>query len=76
MEYIASHYGRRINLIAIYTILPLLSADVLKQYFSKFLNTTLSLIENFLYMKQTQPSASALISPIKGIPILHLFSIS
>ena len=72
MDHISTHYGRRLNLLAILNIMPFLGADLLQAYFGKLMEYVLPLIENFIYTKQSNAnisSSSSTLTPTK--PIKH-----
>jgi len=51
MDFITSRESLRINLIAIYTILPFLDQQMLSKYFSDVARLTFSQLDDFMYLK-------------------------
>ena len=76
MDYIATHYGRRLNLLAILSILPYLSIVLLQMYLPKLIFYVLPLIENYIYMKEAKsernPNATSLSPPNRNCLPLFL----
>jgi hypothetical protein len=64
MDYITSRESQRINLIAIYTMLPKFSQDLLAKHFGDIGRLTFSELDNYLYLKQTN-NVSRFHSPSK-----------
>ena len=57
MDFIASRESIRINLIAIYTLLPHFSQDLLARHFREIGRLTFSQLDNFMYLKLTNNSS-------------------
>jgi hypothetical protein len=57
MDFITSRESLRINLIAIYTLLPKLSLDLLQKHFVDIGKHTFSELDSFMYMKLTNNNA-------------------
>ena len=57
MDFIASRESTRINLIAIYTLLPHFSLDMIRKHFREIGKLTFPQLENFLYLKLTNNSS-------------------
>eukprot|EP01022_Parablepharisma_sp_SALTPOND_P000965 TRINITY_DN105352_c3_g1_i1.p1 TRINITY_DN105352_c3_g1~~TRINITY_DN105352_c3_g1_i1.p1 ORF type:complete len:1150 (-),score=111.95 TRINITY_DN105352_c3_g1_i1:28-3477(-) len=76
MDFIATHYGRRLNLLAILSIMPYLGAELMQAYMGKLMEYVLPLVENYIYTKEARGekrSSSASLTPTK--PVKHENSI-
>jgi len=68
MNYIATHYGRRLNLLGIMGVLCCLSPDIIKKYFAQLMNFVLPLVENNILTKDSRESKrsnSSTLTPTK-----------
>lgn len=64
MDFITSRESLRINLVAIYTLLPHFSVELLKQYFGEVGKLTFNQLDTFMYLKLTNNN-SRFYSPSK-----------
>ncbi|MDR3549186.1 MAG: hypothetical protein P4M11_13155 [Candidatus Pacebacteria bacterium] len=74
MDYIATHYGRRLNLLAVLSILPYLDVALLQVYMKRLMPYVLPLVENYIYTKESKgakPSSSAALTPTKRTSYAH-----
>ena len=51
MDFITSRESLRINLVAIYTMLPSMSLDLVSKFFADIGRLTFTELDNFMYMK-------------------------
>ena len=51
MDYIGNHYGRKLNVLAIITLMPSLSIGVLQSYLKKLLEYVIPLVHNCISIK-------------------------
>jgi len=56
MDFITSRESLRINLIAIYTLLPHFSAEMLTKWFPEIGRHTFGQLDNYMYLKLTNSS--------------------
>lgn len=63
MDFMTSHYGRKMNSLAILSLLPCLAGDIVQTYFVKLMSYAVPLIENFIYMKSSAPQKSTNLLP-------------
>lgn len=77
MELILSQDCRRINMLAIYTLLPFFSGELLQHTFGEIGHLTFSQLESFLHMRSLENGDSRFTSPTKiGSGASHYSSIS
>ena len=72
MDFIATHYGRRLNLLAILSILPFIGVELLQAFTGKLMGYVLPLVENYIFTKDSRSdkrSSSAALTPTK--PVKH-----
>lgn len=68
MDYIVTHYTRRLNLLAVLSILPLLSVELLRTYMGTLLEYVVPLVESHVCSKETdgaKRSSSCTLTPTK-----------
>eukprot|EP00826_Nyctotherus_ovalis_P026998 TRINITY_DN21049_c0_g2_i1.p2 TRINITY_DN21049_c0_g2~~TRINITY_DN21049_c0_g2_i1.p2 ORF type:complete len:149 (+),score=39.55 TRINITY_DN21049_c0_g2_i1:182-628(+) len=68
MDYIVTHYTRRLNLLAILSTLPLLSVELLQQYMGTLMEYVVPLVESHVCSKETDGadrSSSCTLTPTK-----------
>ena len=65
MELIVSQEARRINLIALYSLVPYFSGDLLQRSFGEIGRMTFSILESHLHLKLVSGEATRLCSPSK-----------
>jgi hypothetical protein len=65
MDFIISQESRRINLLAIYTLLPCFSGELVQATFSEIGRLTFTILESYLNMKALNGSDTRFSSPSK-----------
>ena len=68
MDFIGTHYGRRLNFLGIVSVLPYFKLELMQTYFRKLMPYVLPLIENYILTKDSsnpKPSTSAALTPTK-----------
>jgi hypothetical protein len=57
MDYIGNHYGRKLNVLAIMTLMPFLSIGVLQGYLKKLLEYVIPFVHNYISTKLSSQRA-------------------
>jgi len=72
MDHISTHYARRLNLLGILSLLPLLGIELLQNYMGKLMEYVLPLVGNYIETKDTngaKKSTSSTLTPTKHLSI-------
>lgn len=64
MDFMVSQEARRINLVAIYTMLPLFTADMVQKYMHDIGRLTFGQLDSYMYLKLSN-NDSRFYSPTK-----------